>query len=84
MIFDVPWSLPRNKETLKDFNWGIAPLPAGPDGKATNTGDEFLTMQIDRVLAEAIEKPIIGNNEPRKALKYTAAEADKILQSKDL
>lgn len=160
MIFDGPWSLPRYEETLKDFNWGIAPLPAGPDGKATNTGGEFLTifkqskhpqeawkfikwiiepenqafwsmksgylpvrksvlnikeynefldknpnlriyveqmkyarsqrpidyhaMKIDRVLAEAIEKTMIGNAEPRKALNEAAAKADKILQSKDL
>ena len=43
----------------------------------TYTGPiHYHAMQIDRVLAEAIEKPIIGNNEPRKALKYTAAEAD--------
>ncbi len=160
MIFDGPWSLPRNEETLKDFNWAVAPLPQGPEGRATNTGGEFLTifkqskhpeeawkfikwiiqpenqafwsmksgylpvrksvldikeynefldknpnlkvyveqmkyarsqrpvdyhaMQIDRLLAEAIEETMIGNSDPGKALNEAAVEADKILQSKDL
>lgn len=44
MIFDGPWNLPQYKETLKNINWAIAPLPEGPVKKATNAGGEFLVI----------------------------------------
>jgi multiple sugar transport system substrate-binding protein len=44
MVFDGPWNLPRNADILKDINWDVAPLPKGPEGRATNTGGEFLTI----------------------------------------
>ncbi len=42
MIMDGPWDLPRFREV--DFNWGIAPLPAGPAGQATYLDGEHLAI----------------------------------------
>ncbi len=43
MIFDGPWNLPRYR-MLKDFDWGVAPLPAGPAGRATYIAGEHLAI----------------------------------------
>ena len=43
MTLDGPWNLPRWKQ-LKDLDWGIAPLPAGPAKRATIVGGEYLAI----------------------------------------
>jgi len=44
MAMDGPWDLPRYNELLKDLDWSVAPLPAGPAKRATIVGGEFLTV----------------------------------------
>lgn len=44
MALDGPWNLPRYKDLLKNIDWGIAPLPAGPVKRATNVGGEYLAI----------------------------------------
>ena len=44
MIMDGPWDLPRYRRILSNFNWGVAPLPAGPAGRATIVGGEYLAI----------------------------------------
>lgn len=43
MVLDGPWNLPRYKE-LKNLDWAIAPLPAGPAGRATYLAGEQLAI----------------------------------------
>lgn len=43
MILDGPWDLPRFRE-LKNFEWAVAPLPAGPAGTATYLAGEQLVI----------------------------------------
>lgn len=43
MILDGPWDLPRFRE-LKEIDWAVAPLPAGPAGKATYIAGEQLAI----------------------------------------
>lgn len=43
MILDGPWDLPRFRE-LKGIDWAVAPLPAGPAGKATYIAGEQLAI----------------------------------------
>ncbi len=44
MIMDGPWDLPRYRRILTNFHWGVAPLPAGPAGRATILGGEYLAI----------------------------------------
>ncbi len=44
MILDGPWDLPRYQKILTNFNWGVVPLPAGPAGRATIMGGEYLAI----------------------------------------
>ncbi len=44
MILDGPWDLPRYRRILTHFSWGVAPLPAGPAGRATILGGEYLAI----------------------------------------
>ena len=44
MAMDGPWNLPRYKDLLKGHDWAFAPLPAGPGGKATVVGGEYLAI----------------------------------------
>lgn len=44
MALDGPWNLPRYKTLLQNFDWGFAPLPEGPQQKATIIGGEYLTI----------------------------------------
>lgn len=44
MALDGPWNLPRYKNLLKDIDWALAPLPAGPEKRATIVGGEYLTI----------------------------------------
>ena len=44
MMMDGPWSLPNYPRLLKDIDWGVAPLPAGPDKRATIGGGEYLAV----------------------------------------
>jgi multiple sugar transport system substrate-binding protein len=43
MVMDGPWSLPRYRQ-LRHLDWGVAPLPAGPEKSATVVGGEYLTI----------------------------------------
>jgi ABC-type glycerol-3-phosphate transport system substrate-binding protein len=43
MVLDGPWSLPRYRD-VTDFEWGVAPLPAGPAGPATYLAGEHLAI----------------------------------------
>lgn len=43
MVLDGPWNLPRYKE-MKNLDWAIAPLPAGPVGRATYLAGEHLAI----------------------------------------
>jgi multiple sugar transport system substrate-binding protein len=43
MIMDGPWDLPRFRE-IENFDWGIAPLPAGPAGQVTYIAGEHLAI----------------------------------------
>lgn len=42
MVMDGPWDLPRFRDLR--FDWGIAPLPAGPAGPATYLAGEHLAI----------------------------------------
>jgi len=44
MALDGPWNLPRYSELLKNIDWAFAPLPAGPERKATVVGGEYLAI----------------------------------------
>jgi multiple sugar transport system substrate-binding protein len=44
MVLDGPWNLPRYPELLSGFDWGVAPLPAGPSGAATVVAGEYLAI----------------------------------------
>ncbi len=44
MAMDGPWNLGRFNELLKNVDWAIAPLPAGPAKRATVAGGEYLTI----------------------------------------
>ncbi len=43
MVLDGPWNLPRYRQ-IKNFAWGVAPLPAGPAGRATYIAGEHLAV----------------------------------------
>ena len=43
MGLDGPWNLPRWR-AMKDLDWSIAPLPAGPAKRATIVGGEYLAI----------------------------------------
>ena len=43
MVLDGPWNLPRYR-ALKGVDWGVAPLPAGPAGRATYIAGEHLAI----------------------------------------
>jgi multiple sugar transport system substrate-binding protein len=44
MMLDGPWALPNYPRLLRGMDWAIAPLPAGPDKRATVVGGEYLTI----------------------------------------
>jgi ABC-type glycerol-3-phosphate transport system substrate-binding protein len=44
MILDGPWNLPRYPRLLRDMDWAIAPLPAGPAKAATVVAGEYLAI----------------------------------------
>lgn len=43
MIMDGPWDLPRFRE-ISNFDWGIAPLPAGPAERVTYLAGEHMAI----------------------------------------
>jgi multiple sugar transport system substrate-binding protein len=43
MTLDGPWNIPRWKQ-LKNLDWTIVPLPAGPAKRATIVGGEYLAI----------------------------------------
>lgn len=43
MIMDGPWDLPRFRE-LKHIDWGVAPLPRGPEKQVTYIAGEHLSI----------------------------------------
>lgn len=43
MVLDGPWNLPRYRE-LKNVDWAVAPLPAGPVQRATYLAGEHLAI----------------------------------------
>jgi multiple sugar transport system substrate-binding protein len=43
MVMDGPWNLPRYR-SMKDIDWAVAPLPAGPNGRATYVAGEHLAI----------------------------------------
>jgi len=43
MVLDGPWNLPRYR-AMKDVDWAVAPLPAGPVGRATYIAGEQLAV----------------------------------------
>lgn len=43
MIMDGPWDLPRFRE-IENFEWGIAPLPAGPVRQVTYLAGEHMAI----------------------------------------
>jgi multiple sugar transport system substrate-binding protein len=43
MTLDGPWNIPRWRK-IKDLDWKIAPLPAGPVRRATVAGGEYLSI----------------------------------------
>ncbi len=43
MVLDGPWDLPRFR-SLTEFEWAVAPLPAGPAGRATYLAGEHLAI----------------------------------------
>ncbi|MCC6398732.1 MAG: extracellular solute-binding protein [Bacteroidetes bacterium] len=43
MIMDGPWDLPRFRQ-MRDIDWAVAPLPAGPAGRATYIAGEHMAM----------------------------------------
>jgi multiple sugar transport system substrate-binding protein len=44
MILDGPWNLPRYPRLLRNMDWGVAMLPAGPNKRATVVAGEFLAV----------------------------------------
>lgn len=44
MILDGPWDLPRLPELMRDTDWGVAMLPAGPEKRATVVAGEYLAI----------------------------------------
>ncbi len=44
MAMDGPWNIPRYKDLLKNLDWAYAPLPKGPEKKATIVGGEYLAI----------------------------------------
>jgi multiple sugar transport system substrate-binding protein len=44
MMLDGPWSIPNYPRLLRDIDWAIAPLPAGPVKQATVVGGEYLAI----------------------------------------
>jgi len=44
MTMDGPWNLPRYETLLKNVRWAIGALPAGPAGRATIVGGEYLAL----------------------------------------
>lgn len=44
MLLDGPWSLPNYPRLLRDIDWAVAPLPAGPEKQATVVGGEYLAV----------------------------------------
>lgn len=44
MAMDGPWNLPRYKDLLRNLDWAFAPLPSGPQKKATVVGGEYLAI----------------------------------------
>jgi multiple sugar transport system substrate-binding protein len=43
MVLDGPWNLPRYRQ-MKNMDWAVAPLPAGPAGRATYLAGEQLAI----------------------------------------
>lgn len=43
MVMDGPWNLPRYRQ-LRNVDWAVAPLPAGPAGSATYLDGEGLAI----------------------------------------
>ncbi len=43
MVMDGPWNLPRYRE-IKEFDWAVAPLPAGPVKRATYVAGEHMAI----------------------------------------
>jgi ABC-type glycerol-3-phosphate transport system substrate-binding protein len=43
MVLDGPWNLPRYRE-MKNVDWAVAPLPAGPVKRATYLAGEHLAI----------------------------------------
>jgi ABC-type glycerol-3-phosphate transport system substrate-binding protein len=43
LVMDGPWSLPRYRQ-MKDVDWGVAPLPAGPARRVTYLAGEHLAV----------------------------------------
>jgi ABC-type glycerol-3-phosphate transport system substrate-binding protein len=159
MTLDGPWSIPNYPRLLKDIDWGVAPLPAGPAQRATIGGGEYLAifkqsehpdaawtfvkwmmqpeiqafwsmksgylpvrqsvldvpeyqayleenpalrafveqmeyaqtqrpidyeqLEIQRALADAIEKATVGGADPRAVLEAAAAESNRLLEAAD-
>jgi len=44
MAMDGPWNLPRFTKLLSNLDWAFAPLPAGPQKRATIVGGEYLAI----------------------------------------
>lgn len=43
MVLDGPWNLPRYRR-IQNFDWAVAPLPAGPKQRATYLAGEHLAI----------------------------------------
>ncbi len=43
MVMDGPWNLPRYRE-ITNFDWAVAPLPAGPVKRATYVAGEHMAI----------------------------------------
>ncbi|MEW6511176.1 MAG: ABC transporter substrate-binding protein [Bacteroidota bacterium] len=55
MVLDGPWNLPRYR-AMKDVEWRVAPLPAGPAGRATYlAGEQLVIFRQSAHAAEAWE-----------------------------
>jgi ABC-type glycerol-3-phosphate transport system substrate-binding protein len=53
MILDGPWDLPRFRQ-VRNVDWAVAPLPAGPAGRATYiAGEHMVIFRQTRHPAEA-------------------------------
>jgi multiple sugar transport system substrate-binding protein len=53
MILDGPWNLPRYR-AMNGVDWAVAPLPAGPSGRATYiAGEQLAIFRQSRHPAEA-------------------------------